>query len=797
MQKTIKALTLLLLALWPMVHTARAQAGQEKKFTISGYMRDSANGEALLGGGVYIEEAKKGAVANNYGFYSITLPAGTYTAVYSYVGYQRQVRQIDLDRNITISPELSDAAFATAEVVISADRQEREANVRSTQMSVQKLDIKQIKSLPPLFGEVDIVRAVQLLPGVTTVGEGASGFNVRGGAVDHNLILQDEAPVYNSSHLFGLFSVFNPDAVRDVKLYKGGIPAAYGGRLASLLDVRLKEGNSKKFEASGGIGTIMSRFAVEGPIVKDKISFVVAARRSYIDVLAKPFLAGTFKGSKFYFYDLSGKVNYKIDPKNTVFVSGYLGRDVFQFGKQFFSNWGNATGTARWNHVFNSKIFANATAIRSDFSYSLGSQDGVQQFKWDSNIKSWQGKYDLTHYVSPDLTLTYGGSAILYTVVPGKVKPLGDNSIFTNLELPNQRGLEYAAYGSGEYKIAGNVSIVAGLRVSAFDYRGNKDSLYKYNYGTDGQRGTIASVSGKYKGKYGSQAFYPNLEPRLAVNYGLGDGSSIKASYQRTAQYIHLISNTTAASPLDVWTPSTSNIKPQLADQVAIGYFRNFGAESDWETSAEVYYKDMQNQIDYVDGAELLLNPNLEGELLRGKGRAYGLELYIKKNTGKLTGFVSYTLSKTERNIPGINYDRWYPSKYDRPNNLSITGSYELRPRLSVSALFTFATGTPATFPTGRSEVGGIIYPIVDGRNQTRIPDYHRLDLSVTLKRPKRTHFQGEWVFGVYNAYARRNAFSIYAKQGDTFETRYTTEMRRIAVFGSFIPSVTYNFNII
>ena len=792
------AMKTIVVLLTPMLPLGGVFAQTVERHTLSGYLRDTSSGETLTGATVYIKEAKTGVAANNYGFYSISLPVGSYTVTYSYVGFATRTRTVDLSQNRTINMELPQLSVQTTEVVISGERAEREENVKSVQMSVQKLDIKTIKALPPLLGEVDIVRAVQLLPGVTTVGEGATGFNVRGGSVDHNLVLLDEAPVYNSSHLFGLFSVFNPDAVRDVKLYKGGIPAAYGGRLASLLDVRMKEGNNKRFEGNGGIGTIMSRFSFEGPIKKDKASFIIAGRRSYIDVLAKPFLSSAQKGSKFYFYDFSGKVNWKIDDKNTVYASGYLGRDVFGFGDAFFFNWGNATATTRWNHVFNQKLFANATLLYSDYNYELGSNQGVQGFSWKSKIKTVQGRYDLTHYIAPELTLSYGVSSILYTFVPGEAGGTG-TSIFNELKLPNQRAFEHAAYAQAEHRVLPRLTLQYGLRISAMDYRGNGDTAYSYTAGAEGQRATVASTDLSGLGNYKTFKFYPNLEPRLAINYTLDEKSSIKASYMRTAQYIHLISNTTAASPLDVWTPSTQNIKPQLQDQVALGYFRNFGPESDWETSAEVFYKDLQNQIDYVDGAQLLLNRRLEGELLRGKGRAYGLELYIKRNTGRLTGFASFTLSKTERQVNGINFNNWYVSKFDRPVSFTITGSYELRPRLSISALFTYISGTPATFPVGKAEVGGISYPLVDGRNQTRISPYHRMDLSVIYKRPRRKRFNSEWVFAVYNVYSRRNAFSIYARQGGgfngSFSEKAVTEMRRISVFGSFIPSITYNFS--
>jgi len=771
---------------------ATAQNNVLIKYTLSGFLKDSSNGEALLGASVYIEELKTGVAANNYGFYSITLPASSYTVAISYIGFGTRRQVVNLDKNTTFDFELPPVGQALKEVVISTERAEREDNVKAVQMSVAKLSIREIKAIPPLLGEVDLVRAIQLLPGVTTVGEGASGFNVRGGSVDHNLILLDEAPVYNSSHLLGIFSIFNPDAVRDVKLYKGGIPAAYGGRLASLLDVRMKEGNTKKFAGSGGVGTIMSRIALEGPIKKDKASFIIAARRSYIDVLAKPFLASNLKGSKFYFYDLSGKANWRIDKKNAVFLSGYLGNDTYGIARTFGFGYSNATATARWNHVYNQKVFANATLIRSNYTYNLQSSVPSQEFTWDSNIKTWQLKYDLNHYLTPNITLNYGAGALAYTFVPGIAKGSG-SSIFSSLELKNQKANEYSAYVSAEQKIGSRLTLQYGVRVSGFDYRGNSDTVYTYSH-QEGQRGRVNSKDASFLGTYKSQKTYLTPEPRLAFNYNLNDRSSIKSSYMRTAQYIHLISNTTSVTPFDVWAPSSRNIKPQLQDQVATGYFRNFGPESDYEFSAEVYYKWLYNQVDYVDGAQLLLNRNLEGELLRGKGRAYGLELYLKKNTGRLTGWASYTYSRSQRQVNGINYNNWYSARFDRPHNLVLVGSYALTQTWQLGATFTYITGTPTTLPVGKVVVDGYTFPLVDGRNNTRIPDYHRLDFSATLQRPKRKYYQGEWVFSVYNVYGRRNAFGVYAKPGDNFNTQGSTEIRRISLFGSFIPGVTYNF---
>jgi hypothetical protein len=701
---------------------------------------------------------------------------------------------------------LEESSRDLKEVVVSAQSREIEANVKSMQMSVAKMDIKTIKSIPPLLGEVDLVRAVQLLPGVTTVGEGAQGFNVRGGSIDQNLILLDEAPVYNSSHLLGFFSVFNPDAVKDVKLYKGGIPAQFGGRISSILDVRMKEGNSKKLAVHGGIGTIMSRFSIEGPLKKDKASFILAGRRSYIDILAQPFLSQSNQNSRLYFYDLSGKINYRINDRNTVFASGYFGRDVLRFGDQFQFNWGNATGTVRWNHVFNQKLFLNTTVFASNYDYALGVPSGNQEFNWTSNIINHSGKADLTWYLNPENTIQFGASVIRYTFKPGAVTG-GQNSIFGASALPDQRAFEYAGYISDEWNLSRRWQVQAGLRYSWFDYMGNKDVVYQYLDTLAGTRKEARNPDYSFIDKYKRVKGYGNFEPRFSLKYELNESASVKASYNRTAQYIHLISNTTAATPIDVWSPATNNIRPQIGDQVALGYFRNFGVQKDIEASAEVFYKDMQNQLDYVDGAQLLLNKDLEGELLPGKGRAYGLELYLKKNTGKFTGWISYTLSRTERKINGLNNNDWFVSKFDRTHNLVLVGSYELNPKWSFSSSFNFGTGTPNTFPNSRIEFQGLIFPYnsASSRNNYRNPDYHRLDVSATLKTRQQKKRKGEWVFSLYNIYARRNAFSVYFRQVEvenkdaqgktTLSTTPKTEARRVSIFGSVIPGITYNFN--
>ncbi len=766
-----------------------SSATAQQAYSINGYVRDASNGEALIGVSVRVTNNNSGTVTNTYGYYNLQLAAGEYTIVASYIGYQNVEKEVELSQNTTLSFELSESTSELEEVVITDSRPDD--NISRTSMGVNKLDIKAIQSMPALLGEVDVVRSIQLLPGVSTVGEGATGFNVRGGGIDQNLILLDEAPVFNSSHLFGFFSVFNPDAVKDVKLIKGGIPAQYGGRLSSILDVRMKEGNSKRFSGNGGIGTVSSRFTVEGPIT-DKSSFIVTGRRSYADLFLNFANDEALRNNQAYFYDLSAKINYTINDKNKIYLSGYFGRDVFQFGNEFNTNWGNGTGTIRWNHLFNPRLFANFTLYYSDYDYALGIPDGEQAFRWSSNIINYSPKADFTYYLNQKSSFNFGAQAIFYSFKPGAIGSLSETSFFNEFRLPDQFGNEYAIYVDHELELSDRVSLQYGIRVSAFDYVG-AGTVFDYV----GEPGISKQpVNPREFGSGESIAFYPNLEPRALVKYGLNEVSSLKFSYNRTAQYIHLISNTSAASPFDIWVSTTNNVRPELADQVSAGYFRNF-KDNKYETSVEVYYKTMDNQIDYVNGADLFLNPNLEADLLFGEGRAYGAEFYVKKNEGRFNGWLSYTLSRTERRIESLNNFNWYPNKYDRTHNLSLVGIYDYSKKWSFSANFSYATGVAITFPNTRYIYNGVVVPHNSGdvRNNYRVPDYHRMDLSATL-RPKASEnrrFRGEWVFSIYNLYARKNAYSIYFRQNE--DNPRQTEAVQLTILGTILPSVTYNFN--
>ena len=772
------------------------QINAQDKFVLSGTVRDSSNGEDMIGATIYVKEANAGVATNSYGYFSLTIPKGIYTVSINYVGYIAFTQTIDLNSNQKIDVALNEQRVLTKEVVITAER--KDAQVKNMEMGVSKLEMKQISAIPPLLGEVDVIRSIQLLPGVSTVGEGASGFNVRGGGVDQNLILLDEAPVYNSSHLFGFFSVFNPDAVKDVKLSKSAIPAQYGGRLSSVLDVRMKEGNMKKVAVQGGLGLIFSRLMVEAPIKKDKASFIVALRRSYADVLARPFLKGDLKKTKLYFYDFTFKTNYILNKNNRLFVSAYLGRDIFGADDATFS-WGNSTTSLRWNHLFSSKLFMNFTAYYSNYKYKLafGEKGADDSFEWTANILNYSVKPDFTWYLNEKNTVTFGAQSIYYTFKPSDGISVSRGKT-SDISLPKKYAVENAVYIANEQKLLPRLSVAYGLRVSTFNYLGS-GTAYTYSE-TTGNYSRYPIDSKEYKSGESIQE-YVNPEPRVALNFSLSESSSLKASYNRMAQYIHLISNTTASIPVDVYTPSTNNLKPQLSDQYSMGYFKNFGQTSMFETSAEVFYKDMYNQLDYIDGASLNFNPNLEGLIIPGLGRSYGLELYVKKNEGKFTGWVSYTLSKSERQVKGINQDKWYPNKYDRRHNLSVVGIYEIAKRWSLSGTFTLGSGTPYTFAPDKFTVQGIQVPYNPGdpRNNYRLPTYHRMDLSATRKSKERErksrifkNYSWEMVFAIYNVYNRKNAFSILPRQNPDDPT--ISEAVRFSIFGSFIPAFTYNF---
>ncbi|OFY18606.1 MAG: collagen-binding protein [Bacteroidetes bacterium GWF2_29_10] len=755
-----------------------------KKFTISGKIKDVLTGEELIGATIFIKELKTGVNTNIYGFYSITIPEGKYNVVYSYIGYEPIEKSINLTSNMKIDLEMSTKQQNISEVIVTGER--KNDNVEKAEMSLVKMKMSEIKKIPALMGEVDIVKAIQMLPGVQSAGEGSSGFSVRGGATDHNLILLDEATVYNASHLMGFFSVFNNDAIKDVTLYKGDIPAAYGGRLASLLDVRQKDGNLKTISGTGGIGTISSRLTIEGPIIKDKCSFIIAGRRSYADLFLPLSSNEDVKNNKLYFYDLNAKINYTINNNNRIFFSSYFGRDVIKIGKEdpFKISWGNSTFSLRWNHLFSAKLFSNFTLLKSNYDYILESTQSVQGFKWTSDLQDYSLKADFGYYLNTNNTIKFGVSSSLHKFQPGTAEGQGDNTIFNKLEVPKLDALEHSFYVSNDQKLTSLLNINYGVRYSIFQ---NIGSATVYNF--DDNFNSIDSSVYK-KGEIFNT--YDGIEPRVSLKYTLTETSSLKSSYSRTYQFVHLASNSTVGTPLDVWIPSSQNVKPQYSDQVAMGYFRNL-KKNIIETSVEVYYKKLYNQIDFKDHASILLNTKLEGELRFGEGEAYGAEFLARKQSGKLTGWISYTISKSERMFKDINNGKKYRSPYDKTHNAYIVLSYELTKRMSLSANWVYSSGAPVTFPTGRFEYGNKVAPVYSDRNSYRMPNYHRMDISLNIdgKKKEGRRFQGSWNFSIYNVYSRHNAYQISFRQSK--EDPNITEAYKVYLF-PLIPSVTYNF---
>jgi len=777
----VKIFTILFLLLSVIFQAKAEEDPAGPRYSISGHVKDAETGEDLIGATVYVKETSNGAVTNVYGFYSLSLLPGEYTFRYSYVGYIAQERIIKIEKDLHVDIELQPASSMLGEVEITAERTDE--NVRAVEMSVTRMDVEVIQKIPALMGEVDIIKAIQLLPGVQATSEGSSGFSVRGGNPDQNLILLDEATVYNPSHFIGFFSVFNNDAIKDVKLYKGDIPARYGGRLSSVLDVRMRDGNMKRFSGRGGIGIISSRLTLEGPIIKDRSSFLISGRRTYADLFLAFANDESLRNNKLYFYDFNGKVNYMIGENDRIYLSGYFGRDVFknEFARMLI---GNATGTLRWNHVFSQKIFSNVTLLYSHYTYSLDTPPGEPAgFEWISNLEDIQLKADLTWYPHPNHTIRFGFNSIYHTFDPGKARGVGEETIFTEYAIPKTHGLESGIYASNEQKIGSRLTLKYGLRVSLFQNVGPA-TVYSYDEHYD-----LADSS-----KYGKGDFYKTyygLEPRLGITYMIDEKSSLKASYTHNYQYLQLAQNSTAGTPLDIWFSASPNVKPQVADQVALGYFRNL-RDNVVEISAEVYYKNIRNAIDFKDHAELLLNKYLEGELRFGNAWSYGLELMARVPEGRLNGWVSYTYSRTFRKFEEINNGNKYPAPYDSPHDVSIVINYELSQRFSLSANWVYATGRPVTFPTGRAVIDGAIVPIYSDRNAYRMPDYHRLDLAVTFRgKPNDKRFKGEWVFSAYNAYNRHNAWAINFVQDPN--DPLVTYAEKTYLFG-IVPSITYNF---
>ena len=751
-------------------------------YTISGYISDSSNGEELIGATVYVQELRKGVASNVYGYYALSLPPGKYTLVFSFVGYASVEKKVNVSENRTVSVELSEETALIEEVIISSERPN--ANVTKAEMSVSRLDIKTIQRMPALMGEVDVIKSIQLLPGVQSTSEGTSGFSVRGGAMDHNLILLDEATVYNASHLMGFFSVFNNDAIKDVKLYKGDIPASSGGRLASLLDVRMKDGNSKEFVATGGIGTISSRLTLEGPIMSENTTFVVSGRRTYADLFL-PFAADeSVRDNQLFFYDLNLKINHKLNDDNRFYLSGYFGRDIFknEFAKFGF---GNQTLTFRWNHLFSPKLFLNTSVIFSSYDYYLGtSENEPSSFVWNSNMEDYSGKFDFTYFLNSSNTVRFGLQSTYHVISPGVAKGVGSEAILDDIIMPNSYSLEHGAYLQNEQVLGNNLTLKYGLRLSALQ---NIGKAKVFSYDDEYEVGDFINYK---KGELFNT--YANLEPRFGFVYTLNQRQSVKGSYSRTVQYIQLASNSEAGTPLDIWFAASPNVKPQLSDQWALGYFRNF-FENKLETSVEVYYKNMRNVVDFKEFANMLLNEQLEGELRIGTAQSYGVELLAQFGNSKVNGWVSYTYSRAFRTIDDINNGNPYPAPYDKPHDISVVFNYEVSPKLTLSANWVYATGIPATFPAGRYEILGTIIPLYTERNAYRYPDYHRLDLALSYRPRAKSNrkWQGEWNLSVYNAYNRKNAWTINFVQDSNNPS--ITYAEKTYLF-SIVPAITYNF---
>ncbi len=779
------------LLLLPFLQDAQT-AAQVEKVTLSGYIRDIGSGEELIYANIYVGAAGIGATSNLYGFYSITLPKGNYELSFSYIGYESLVQSVDLQANQTLNVELSAEGTILDEVVVKS-KKEDEA-VSDIRMSRQELNIEQLKKMPALLGEPDIIKTIQTMPGVTSAGEGTASFYVRGGSADQNLIQIDEAPVYDASHLFGLFSVFNADIIKNAELYKGGIPAQFGGRLSSLLDVRTRDGNNKQFVGSGGIGLLASRLALEGPIVKDKASFIVAGRRSYIDLFMG--LSEDTEDTRISFHDLNAKVNWRANNKNRFFLSAYSGRDNWVFDDDFGFNWGNTTATFRWNHLFSDRLFSNLTLVYSNFDYSLEDKDEVEGFTWTANQKEMSLKEDLNFFLSPKITIKFGYHGTYRRFMPGLIDPASESSLFKRTDLPRNFALDHAVYLGIDHVINDRLTLQYGLRYSLFQNIG-KSTVYTYEDFNDNTNINI-SDSTAY-GHFEVIKSFHAPEPRFSARYLIDPSSSVKISYNRMMQYIHLVSNSTVPIPFNTWTPSGPYVDPQYSDQVAIGYFKNL-KDNSYELSAEIFFKKSKDVTAFADNASIFFNDHLVKEFRQGEQESYGLELYAQKKKGKLTGFLSYTLSKAEMQVDGVNNGQVFPANHDRRHALNLAATYTLNDYWNIGAAFTYTTGRPITLPTGRYEYDGYQVNLYSERNGYKLPDFHRLDLSATYDFKKNAHrrIKQSIVFGVYNAYNNQNPFTIYTRtkqddDGNIIGDGTEKEARLVYLFGA-LPYFTWNF---
>lgn len=765
----------------------------QDKYTISGYVRDSVTGETIIGATVALNALSKTVSTNQYGYYSITLEEGTYDLSVTHVSYFTHNESILLQGNTRLDVSLTPKSAAISEVVVYSRK--RDANVRNAQMGKIDLSIEQIKNIPAFMGEVDILKTIQLLPGVRNAGEGNAGFYVRGGGPDQNLIMLDDAVVYNTGHLFGFFSIFNSDAIKNTSLIKGGMPAQYGGRLSSVLDIAMKDGNSNNFSTEGGIGLIASRLSVQGPIKKDKASFIISGRRTYVDALAKPFInkESDFYGSGYYFYDFNAKVNYRFSPKDRLYLSGYFGRDVFTFNnaKRSFNAripWGNSTATLRWNHVFGPKLFANTTLVYNDYKFSFGAAQNDFEIKLSSGIRDGNAKIDFDYYPAPQHKVKFGGVATYHKFIPNVVNGRQDSVVFTPPNEDIKYALENALYVQDDWDISEKLKVHLGLRWSSFSQIGPYTK-----YERDQDQNTLDST---HYGTFKTIRNYQGLEPRFTFRYGVNDRTSVKGSISRNLQFIHLVSNSGTTLPTDLWVPSTFRVKPQISWQYAAGLFKNFG-NNQYETSVEVYYKSMQNQIEYEEG----YTPGLsdpERDFVFGKGWSYGSELFINKVRGRLTGWIGYTLSWTWRQFAELNGGEKFPAKYDRRHDMSVVATYELSPKWKVGGVFVYGTGNATSLPERFYIVNGVLTQEFSKVNQYRLESYHRIDLSATYTpTPKKNRkVKSYWVFGIYNVYSRLNPYFIFFDQsGNPYDGTLEVEARQVSLF-PILPSITWNFRL-
>ncbi len=763
---------ILLFALFPLLVSA------QQNNTLSGKITDAETGEDLIGVSIIAVDLTLGVASNAYGFYSLTLHTGEHLIRFSFVGYESIEHKIDFSENRVLNIEISPSVTQLDEVIVSAERDDN--NIVAPELGIEKLNLKQIERIPVFFGEKDILKSIQLLPGVSNASEGSTGFNVRGGSIGQNLILLDEAPVYSSSHLMGFFSIFNSDAIKGATVYKGGIPARFGGRAASVLDVTMNNGNNKKFSASGGLGLVASRLALEAPLIKDRMSFILSARRTYADLAAKAFLPDNIidDNMKFYFYDLNAKLNITLNEKNRLFLSGFFGKDLLELGSGIGTGWNNATGTIRWNHLFSNKLFSNTSMVYSKYDY--GFIFGSNSLRLKSGIKDLSLKENASWFINPENTLKFGFDLTWHSFSPGEITT--DELIDFEVVRGEKKGLESAIYIQNEQEFNSRFNANYGIRISGFYQSG---PTWLYNYDDSGR----PSDSSYYdKGEIASP--YYGLEPRIILNYIINTKSSLKFSYNRMAQYLHLLSNTGAGLPTDVWMPSSNNIKALYVDHFSVGLFRNYH-NNGIETSVEIYYKNISNASDFKDGADIIFNEHLESQVLTGKGRSYGLELFVKKKYGRLQGWMSYSLSRSENRIAGISNNNWYPVRHDKTHDVSLVSILNISKRFSASAVWIYTSGNAVTFPSGMYMVDNNPVPYYTERNAYRMPAYHRMDLSLTLKGKERKRFESAWDLSFYNLYNRHNAYMISFEESETVPG--ATEAVKLSLFG-IVPSLSYKF---